>query len=105
MDEPFAALDAQTREALQFEFLRVWANEKRSVVFVTHDLNEAILLGGRIIAFEAGRIVDEFKIPLERPRDLLEITAHPEAKAIYRGIWALLAPENGSVLSGEAKAK
>ena len=91
MDEPFAALDAQTREALQAEFLRVWALEKRSVAFVTHDLNEAICLADRILVFTDGRIAREFIVPFQRPRDIFEITANPEAQAMYREIRDILA--------------
>ena len=91
MDEPFAALDAQTREALQAEFLRVWALEKRSVAFVTHDLNEAICVADRILVFSKGRIAREFAVPFERPRDVFEITSQPEAHAMYRDIRDILA--------------
>lgn len=91
MDEPFSALDAQTREALQQEFLRVWAAEKKSVIFVTHDLNEAITLADRIIVFSKSTIAHEFTVPIERPRDILDITENPEAKHIYRTIREILA--------------
>ena len=91
MDEPFAALDAQTRASLQAEFLRVWALERRSVVFVTHDINEAITLADRILVFANGRLVRDFRINFTRPRDLLEITSDPTAKTIYREIRELLA--------------
>ncbi|MEX4004872.1 ABC transporter ATP-binding protein [Paraburkholderia sp. EG285A] len=90
MDEPFSALDAQTREALQAEFLSIWAREKKSIIFVTHDLNEAVTLADRIIVFGNGRIVDEFSVDIERPRDILDITESPEAKEIYRKIRDLL---------------
>jgi NitT/TauT family transport system ATP-binding protein len=91
MDEPFAALDAQTREALQAEFLRIWAIERRSIVFVTHDLNEAIAIGDRILVFANGRLAREFSVPFERPRDVFEIASHPEALAMFREIRELLA--------------
>lgn len=91
MDEPFAALDAQTREALHAEFLKMWALERRSIVFVTHDLNEAIALADRIVVFANGKIAKEFQVPFERPRDVLEIAAHPETRAMYREIRDLLA--------------
>jgi NitT/TauT family transport system ATP-binding protein len=70
MDEPFAALDAQTRASTQDMFLRLWAEDRRTVVFVTHDLDEAILLADRIIVLSEGRIVDEMEIELARPRSL-----------------------------------
>lgn len=91
MDEPFSALDAQTREELQQEFLKVWATEKKSVIFVTHDLNEAITLADRIIVFSKGTIAHEFTVPIDRPRDILDITENPEAKHIYRTIREILA--------------
>ncbi len=90
MDEPFSALDAQTREALQEEFLRLWAAEKKSVIFVTHDLNEALTLADRIVVFSNGEIVHEFVVPISRPRDIIDITESPEAKRIYKTIRELL---------------
>lgn len=91
MDEPFSALDAQTREELQAEFLNIWSSEKKSVIFVTHDLNEAVTLADRIIVFAKGSIAHEFTVPIPRPRDILDITENPEAKRIYRTIRELLA--------------
>ena len=91
MDEPFSALDAQTREALQGEFLRLWASEKKSIIFVTHDLNEAVTLADRIVVFSKGEIVQEFTVPIARPRDILDITDNPDAKHIYRTIRQWLA--------------
>lgn len=90
MDEPFSALDAQTRESLHEEFVRMWAADKKSVVFVTHDLNEAITLADRILVFDDGRIVKEFVVPFGRPRDLVEITAEKAAREIYKEIRELL---------------
>ncbi len=90
MDEPFAALDAQTRESLQTEFLRMWALERRSIVFVTHDINEAICLGDRILVFSQGSLAREFGVPFERPRDVLEISSQPDAHAMFREIRDLL---------------
>ncbi|MEU5848489.1 ABC transporter ATP-binding protein [Saccharopolyspora shandongensis] len=70
MDEPFAALDAQTRAIQQEEFIRLWESERPTVIFVTHDLEEAILLADRVIlmASRPGRMVCDMKIELERPR-------------------------------------
>lgn len=72
MDEPFAALDAMTREELGFELLRIWAAEKKTVVFVTHNINEAILLSDRVVAMSSrpGRISEIIPIDLPRPRSL-----------------------------------
>ncbi len=72
MDEPFAALDAMTREELGFELLRIWAAEKKTIVFVTHNINEAILLSDRVVAMSPrpGRISEIVHIDLPRPRTL-----------------------------------
>jgi NitT/TauT family transport system ATP-binding protein len=91
MDEPFAALDAQTRVVLQEELLRIWEHHRRSVLYVTHDITEAVLLGDRILVMSGppGRIADEIPVPLERPRDLLD-RHRVEIRAIARRIWRQL---------------
>lgn len=91
MDEPFSALDAQTREELQAEFLKICAGEKKSVIFVTHDLSEALTLADRIVVFSRGRIAEEFVIDLPKPRDMLTITESPAAREIYKKLRSLLA--------------
>lgn len=90
MDEPFSALDAQTRENLHEEFIRMWARDRKSVVFVTHDLVEAIALADRIVVFSEGRIVRVFEVKLERPRDLVDTANDPDARAIYKEIRNIL---------------
>jgi NitT/TauT family transport system ATP-binding protein len=72
MDEPFAALDAQTREIMQLELLRIWRASGKTVLFITHQINEAIYLADRVIIFGArpGRVKDTLKINIPRPRDL-----------------------------------
>lgn len=70
MDEPFAALDAQTRESVQNAFLKTWLEHRRTVVLVTHDLSEAVMMADRICVMANGRIEDEFEVPLDRPRDI-----------------------------------
>ncbi|MEW6768739.1 MAG: ABC transporter ATP-binding protein [Pseudomonadota bacterium] len=74
MDEPFAALDAQTREFMQKEVLRIWEQHKHTVVFITHGIEEAILLAERIIVLGAnpGRIIADFKVDLKRPRNFAD---------------------------------
>lgn len=90
MDEPFAALDAQTRVSVQSEFIRLWQRDRRSVVFVTHDLQEAIIMADRILVFADGGIAGEFTVPFERPRDPLEIAADPSFEQLYREIRSML---------------
>src|SRR5437867_12112388 len=72
LDEPFAALDAQTRETMQHELLRVWSATRKTAIFITHDIAEAVYLADRVIVFTArpGRVKLELKIDLPRPRDL-----------------------------------
>ena len=80
MDEPFAALDAQTRIGAQQIFLETWSHNRKTVIFVTHDLEEAILLGDRVIVMHSGRMVDDVPIDVPRPRNPLELVELP----IYR---------------------
>ncbi|HTO84354.1 MAG TPA: ABC transporter ATP-binding protein [Methylomirabilota bacterium] len=88
MDEPFGALDAQTRESMQAELLDIHARTKKTILFVTHDLDEAVLLADRIVVMRAGRIQDLVEVPLPRPRgDLGVIRGTPAfAETRYR-IW------------------
>ncbi len=88
MDEPFGALDAQTRETMQAELLDIHARTKKTILFVTHDLDEAVLLADRIVVMRAGRIQDVVEVPLPRPRgDLGVIRGTPAfAETRYR-IW------------------
>jgi NitT/TauT family transport system ATP-binding protein len=71
MDEPFGALDAQTRETLQGELLEIHARTKKTILFVTHDLDEAVLLADRVVVMQHGRLQEIFAVPLPRPRDNL----------------------------------
>jgi NitT/TauT family transport system ATP-binding protein len=96
MDEPFSALDIHTRHLMQNELLDLWNEDRRSVVMITHDLEEAIALADRVIVLSAGpasRVVDEFEIPLERPRDVAEIKLDTSFLELYRDIWASLRGE------------
>jgi NitT/TauT family transport system ATP-binding protein len=77
MDEPFAALDAQTRADAQEQFLDIWAQSRKTVIFVTHDLNEAILLGDRVVAMDHGEVVADVSIDIPRPRRATTIVEHP----------------------------
>jgi ABC-type nitrate/sulfonate/bicarbonate transport system ATPase subunit len=91
MDEPFAALDAQTRTLMQEELLRVWSQQRRTALFITHNIEEAILLGDRIVVMTArpGRIKEIVRVELPRPRDVTSA----EFNAIRRGVSALLEHE------------
>jgi NitT/TauT family transport system ATP-binding protein len=73
MDEPFGALDAQTRESLQAELLDIHARTKKTILFVTHDLDEAVLIADRIVVMKEGRVADIMTVPLARPRPDLSI--------------------------------
>ena len=84
MDEPFAALDVNTRMSAQKKFLELWqAEEHRTVVFVTHDLGEAIALADRVVLLGGGRVLDDVPVEIDRPRDLPMITSDPCYLRLY----------------------
>ena len=96
MDEPFSALDVQTRSLMENELLNLWAQDRKSVVFVTHDLEEAISLSDRVVVMSAGpasRLIGEFAIDLPRPRDVSEIRLTPRFVELHRLIWQALRDE------------
>lgn len=96
MDEPFGPLDAQTRLIMGDLLLRLWSANRKAVMFVTHDLEEAISLADRVVIMSAGpaaRIIGDFPITLERPRDIAEIKLAPEFQTIHRRIWDMLKAE------------
>src|SRR3954464_11389654 len=96
MDEPFAALDAQTREVLQEELLRIMQDERKTMVFITHSIDEAILLGDRIAVMSTrpGRIKEILDVPLARPRDGNALRADPHFAQLRAHIWnELRAPQ------------
>jgi NitT/TauT family transport system ATP-binding protein len=90
MDEPFGALDALTRRRMQGELLNIWAADRRTVVFVTHDIDEAVLLGDRVVVMSErpGRILADIPVPFARPRDLQLDAAR--SRAIVEDVWRLL---------------
>src|SRR5712691_10692330 len=102
MDEPFASLDAQTREVMQAELLRIWSAAKKTVVFVTHQIEEAVYLSDRVVVMSArpGRILADIRIDLPRPR-ALEIKRGAEFARYEAQIWKLLANQRPSVASGQ----
>lgn len=94
MDEPFGSLDAQTKLLLQEELLRIWRDDRKSVVYVTHDIEEALFLGDRVLVMTArpGHIREEIHIPFIRPRDL-SIKEQPEFVRMKGHIWKALEEE------------
>lgn len=91
MDEPFGSLDAQTKLVLEEELLRIWRDDRKLVVYVTHDIEEAILLGDRVLVMTGrpGRIQEDIPIPIERPRDL-SATERTDVAEIKWHIWKML---------------
>ncbi len=103
MDEPFSALDIQTRQLMENELLALWAEKKKAVLFITHDLDEAIAMSDRVVVLSAGpgsRPIGEFTVDLARPRDVAEIKTTPRFVALHAAIWAVLRDE---VLKGYAQ--
>src|SRR6516162_754211 len=91
MDEPFGALDAQTRETLQVELLEIHARTKKTILFVTHDLDEAVLIADRIVVMHSGRVEDIVEVPLSRPRgDLSIVRGLSEFNEVRYKIWRML---------------
>jgi NitT/TauT family transport system ATP-binding protein len=97
MDEPFGALDSQTRELMQEELTRVWQTTGKTIVFVTHDIEEAVYLGDRVVVLTArpGRILEEVKIDLPRPRSL-DIKKSMQCHEYRNYIWDLIRKESRS---------
>jgi NitT/TauT family transport system ATP-binding protein len=96
MDEPFSALDIQTRQLMENEVLELWSAKKKAVLFITHDLDEAIAMSDRVIVLSAGPAthpIGEFVIDLPRPRDVAEIRAHPRFVELHAQIWGVLRDE------------
>ena len=103
MDEPFSALDIQTRQLMENEVLALWAAKKKAVLFITHDLDEAIAMSDRVVIMSAGpaaRLIGEFTIDIPRPRDVAEIKTTPRFIELHAAIWAVLRDE---VLKGYAQ--
>ena len=105
MDEPFSALDIQTRQLMENELLDLWAAKRKSVLFITHDLDEAIAMSDRVVVLSAGPAshpIGEFVIDLPRPRDVAEIRITPRFIDLHKAIWDVLREE---VLKGYAQQK
>lgn len=103
MDEPFSALDIQTRQLMENEVLDLWSAKRKAVLFITHDLDEAIAMADRVVVMSAGpgsHPIGEFPIPLSRPRDVAEIRDQPAFIDLHQRIWAVLKDQ---VLSAYAR--
>jgi len=104
MDEPFGPLDAQTRQIMGNLLLELWSTDRKPVLFVTHDLEEAIALADRVVIMSAGpsaRIIGDWQVPLARPRDISEVRMEKEFHELHREIWSVLKDE---VMKGYAQS-
>ncbi|UOD50012.1 ABC transporter ATP-binding protein [Orrella daihaiensis] len=105
MDEPFSALDIQTRQLMENEVLDLWMAKRKAVLFITHDLDEAIAMSDRVVVLSAGPAthpIGEFLIDIPRPRDVAEVRSIPRFVELHTDIWAVLRDE---VLKGYAQQK
>jgi NitT/TauT family transport system ATP-binding protein len=95
MDEPFAALDVQTRAVMGAEFLRIWERDRKTVLFVTHDLTEAVALADRVVVMSPrpARIVGDHRVNLPRPRNPIDLAFEPGFQALLRRLWEDLRPQ------------
>jgi NitT/TauT family transport system ATP-binding protein len=103
MDEPFGPLDAQTRQIMGNLLLHLWSADRKAVMFVTHDLEEAIALSDRVVIMSAGpaaRIIGDWRVPLARPRDIAEVKLERGFHELHREIWEKLRDE---VMKGYAQ--
>jgi NitT/TauT family transport system ATP-binding protein len=104
MDEPFGPLDAQTRQIMGNLLLELWNADRKAVLFVTHDLEEAIALADRVVIMSAGpgaRIIGDWKVALPRPRDISEVRMEKQFHELHREIWSVLKDE---VMKGYAQS-
>ena len=105
MDEPFGPLDAQTRQIMGNLLLDLWSADRKAVLFVTHDLEEAIALSDRVVIMSAGpaaRIIGDWRVGLARPRDIAEVKLDPAFHDLHREIWHMLKAE---VIKGYVQAE
>jgi len=102
MDEPFGALDSQTREMMQEELLRILESEKKAMIFVTHSIDEAILLGDRIVMMSRrpGRVREIIPVNIPRPRKIISVRAHPRYIELRNTLWTMLTRELDNEASG-----
>jgi NitT/TauT family transport system ATP-binding protein len=107
MDEPFGPLDAQTRQIMGNLLLDLWSADRKAVLFVTHDLEEAIALSDRVVIMSAGpaaHVIGDWQVPLKRPRDISEVKLDAGFHELHRDIWHRLKAEvvKGYALTGGA---
>ena len=104
MDEPFSALDVQTRNLMEAEVLGLWQGSGKTVIFVTHDLEEAIALADEVVVMTAGpgRVKERYDVPLPRPRDIEQVRFDPRFTELYRAMWDDMRDE---VLESYARAR
>lgn len=95
MDEPFSALDEQNRIILQQELLRIWEETRKTVVFITHSMDEALILGDRIMVMTSGpgKVKEIVRVPFSRPRNVMELRANPRYGELLYRLWGLLQDE------------
>jgi NitT/TauT family transport system ATP-binding protein len=96
MDEPFSALDIHTRQRMEAEILTLWTASTKTVLFVTHDLEEAVALSDEVVVLSAGpgsQIIGRYPVNLARPRNLIDIRTEPQFREVYRSIWSDLRQE------------
>lgn len=99
LDEPFSALDQQTKLILESKFMGIWEETHKTVIMVTHDIEEAVAMADRVVMLSSrpGRVVLDLKIDLPRPRDVAEIRFDPELRTITHSIWDVLKTELAKV--------
>ena len=102
MDEPFGALDEQTRIILQDELLRIWEATGKTVIFVTHSIDEAMILADRILVLSArpGTIKEDIRVPFSRPRSVETVRSDPDFNRLFLRIWSLLRDDAESAVRG-----
>ncbi len=105
LDEPFASLDAQTREFMQLELLRIWRQSRKTALFITHDIKEAIYLADRVVVFTArpGRVKEVVPVPLPRPREL-RVKRDPRFIEIEDRVWNCIEQEAAAAMAGGRSA-
>jgi NitT/TauT family transport system ATP-binding protein len=103
MDEPFGALDAQIRQVMAVELLKIWERDRKTIVFITHDIDEAVFLADRVIVMSAspGRVIETIPVDLPRPRPLT-LRSHPHFVEYRERIWGLLEEQVRSSLNWQA---